>query len=96
MESIINNHNLKTLNNTAEIVECCNCRNRNNCSLDGKCLTLNIIYKAQITPNQSNYKEKIYKGITETDSKADLTATQNDSTPNTMKTTWNYLKNIGQ
>ena len=59
MKSVINYHNMNVLNNTAEIEESCNCRNRNNCPLDGKCLTPNIIYEAQIMSNQPNYKQKV-------------------------------------
>ena len=58
IKSVINNHNMKVLNNTAETEKSCNCRNKNNCPLDGKCLTPNIIYEAQITLNQLNYKQK--------------------------------------
>ena len=47
------------LNNTALIEESYNCRNKNNCPLDGKCLTPNIVYEAEITLNQLNYKQKI-------------------------------------
>ena len=54
MKSVINYHNMNFLNNTAEIEEGCNCRNRNNCPLDRKCLTPNIIYEAQIMSNQHN------------------------------------------
>ena len=60
---------MKVLNNTAEIKEGCNCRNRNNCPVDGKCLTPNIIYEAQITSNKPNYKHKVYIGTAETDFK---------------------------
>ena len=60
---------MKVLINTAEMEESCNCRKKNNCALDGKCLTPNIIYKAQITSNQLNYKQKIYIGTVETDFK---------------------------
>ena len=69
IKSVINNHNMKVLNNTAETEESCNCRNKNNCPLDGKCLTSNIIYEAQITSNQRNYKQKVYIGTAETDFK---------------------------
>ena len=58
MNSIIKNHKMKVLNNTAEIEEGCNCRNRNNCPLNGKCLTSSIICEAQITSNQPNYQQK--------------------------------------
>ena len=60
---------MKVLNNTAEIEENCNCRKKNNCSLDWKNLAPNIIYEAQITSNQLNCKQKIYIGTTETDFK---------------------------
>ena len=53
---------MKVLNNTTEIEESCNCRNKNSCPLDGKCLT-------QITSNQLNYKQKIYIVTAETDFK---------------------------
>ena len=46
----------------------CNCRNKNNCLLYGKCLTPNI-YEAQITWNQLNFKQKIYIAAAETDLK---------------------------
>ena len=58
---------MKVLNNTAEIEESCNCRNKNNFPLDGKCLTPNIIYETQITSNQLTYKQKFYIGTAETD-----------------------------
>ena len=69
MKSVINYHNMNVLNNTAEIEEGCNCRNRNKCPLDGKCLTPNIIYEAQIMSNHPNYKQKVYIGTAETDFK---------------------------
>ena len=68
IKSIINNHNMKVLNNTIEVQESCNCRNKINCPLDGKCLNPNI-YEAQITSNQLNYKQKIYIGTAKTDFK---------------------------
>ena len=69
MKSVINCHNMNVLNNTAEIEEGCNCRNRNNCPPDGKCLAPNIIYEAQIMSNQPKYKQKVYIRTAETDFK---------------------------
>ena len=66
IKSVINTYNMKVLNNTTEITESCNCRNKNNCPLDGKFLTSHIIYEAQITSNQLNYKQKFYIGTTKT------------------------------
>ena len=69
MKSILNNHNMKVLKNTTEIEESCDCRDKNNCPLDGRCLTPNINYKAQIMLDQLNYKQKIYIGTAKTDFK---------------------------
>ena len=69
IKSVINNHNMEVFNNIAEIDQSCNCRNKNNCPLDGKCLIPNIIYETQITWNQLNYKQNIYIGIAEADFK---------------------------
>ena len=69
IKSVINNHNMNVLNKSAEIEEGYNWRNKNNCPVDGKCLTTNIIYEAQITSNQLNYKQKNYIGAAETDFK---------------------------
>lgn len=65
-KSIINNHSMKFLNNTARLR---NCRNKNNSPLDGKCLTSNIIYEAQITSNKLSYKENFFKETAKTDFK---------------------------
>ena len=40
----------------------CNCRNKNTCPLDGKCLTDNIIYQASVT--SQNGVEETYTGLT--------------------------------
>ena len=34
IKSVKNNHNMKVLNNTTDIEDSCNCRNKNNCPLD--------------------------------------------------------------
>ena len=59
---LLNNHNMKVLNYTAEIKEICNYRKKNNCPLDRKRLTPNIIYEAKITSNLPNYKEHFTLG----------------------------------
>ena len=40
----------------------CNCRNKDQCPLDNKCLTSSIIYNAQVTTNSAT---KNYIGLTE-------------------------------
>ena len=86
---------MKLLNNTAEIDESYNCRSKNNCPLDGKCLTQNIIYESQITSNQLSYKQKIYTGTAETGFKQKFD-NHTKSFNLAMKTTQNYLKKAGQ
>ena len=64
MKSIINKHNKKVTNadtNTDNQVQC-NCRNKDQCPLDNKCLTSNVIYNAQVTTNNAT---KNYIGLTE-------------------------------
>ena len=96
IKSVINNHNMKVLNDTAEIEEGCNCRNRNNCPLDGKCLTQTSFTKHRSRqtspPISKKFTQEPLKQILNTG----LTTTLNHSTLNTMRTTQNYLKNNGQ
>ena len=60
MANIIKNHNRKILNECEmrDNRRTCNCRNKNLCPLDGKCLTNNVIYKVTVTTasrTTSNY-----------------------------------------
>ena len=40
----------------------CNCRDKNNCPLDNKCLTLQIVYQADVT-NDTGDTYKYYLGL---------------------------------
>ena len=44
----------------------CNCINKSKCPLNDKCLSDNVLYKANITSTSENYRNKIYDGISET------------------------------
>ena len=67
VKSIINKHNKTVLDPpTSNSERTYNWINSETCSLQQKCLTNNIMYKATITSNQDNYHHKIYYGITET------------------------------
>ena len=64
MSAIISSHNksiLKSSNNTFG----CNCRDKGNFPLDNKCLTPQIIYKANVLNTQIN-DVKWYVGLAET------------------------------
>ena len=64
--SIIRSHNAKILSTTKTPTtppRTCNCRQRLNCPLDGKCLTECIVYKA--TVSAPNRLTRVYYGLTE-------------------------------
>ena len=64
MTGIIRQHNAKVLNATKTPNEArlCNCRNKQSCPLDGKCLSSSIVYRAEVT---SDNNTKIYYGASE-------------------------------
>ena len=61
MASIISAHNKKILQPKNEEFGC-NCRESNECPLDRKCLTPQIVYQADVT-NTTNVEKKHYLGI---------------------------------
>ena len=65
INSIIKSHNKEVLTENKAPTRKCNCINKNNCPLDNKCLTTNLIYQAKITSNIPNYQHKIYYGTSE-------------------------------
>ena len=73
MSKIINAHNSKIANReyTENHQILCNCRNRNDCPLDGKCLSSKIVYSAEVTTETSPPipPGKIYLGICDTEFK---------------------------
>ena len=70
MASIISGHNAKILNSNTEVNNGgkeCNCRKRDECPLNGACLTESIIYKAFVSAK--NLPTKYYYEVTEGDFK---------------------------
>ena len=64
-KSTISNHNRRVLNNNVTTIneKTCNCRAKSRCPLDGRCLTASVVYKAEITPTDTQ-ESKVYFGIT--------------------------------
>ena len=62
MSSVIKQHNCKKLSTTENIDWLCNCRNKENCPLDGKCLQTCIVYKADVITNKDSH---IYYGASD-------------------------------
>ena len=67
MGAIISQHNAKVLSTPSKKeTKPCNCRVKANCPLSGNCLSSCIVYKAQVTTNQSTFT---YYGASEGDFK---------------------------
>ena len=65
IKSIINSHNRKlTMDDKDRTIEGCNCRNKQACPLEGKCLTTNLVYKAEVRLENSTKEPKLYIGST--------------------------------
>ena len=62
-KQVIDNHNKRTRTNKT-----CNCRQKNNCPLNGNCLQSSVVYQAIVTRNDNNTTET-YIRLTETDFK---------------------------
>ena len=62
--SIVSSHNKSVLRPTIQD-HGCNCRQKNDCPMQNKCLTQNIVYEATVTNNVDTV-EKIYFGLCET------------------------------
>ena len=69
MKSIISGHNKNVLEEKRELERTCNCRNPEQCPLNGHCLTPETLYQATVTSNLPRYKDRLYKGITERETK---------------------------
>ena len=77
-KQIIDNHNKRILhssyspytkdNKDSTTNKTCNCRQKNNCPLNGNCLRPSVVYQATVTRNDNNTSET-YIGLTETDFK---------------------------
>ena len=64
MDSIISVHNCNILNPKQKSFGC-NCRKKDSCPLNDKCLTPKVIYRADVS-NEDNNDQKFYFGLAET------------------------------
>ena len=62
--AIISSHNKWILKPKIENYGC-NCRERDSCSMENRCLTPQIVYRADVSNNKDN-ETKFYYGLTET------------------------------
>ena len=65
VSAAIKGHNMKTMDEKPALIRGkCNCRDKDNCPLDGECLTENVLYETEISCDLPNYTPKVYRGIT--------------------------------
>ena len=65
MKSILEAHNRKLVDNIQPIDSAaCNCRNKDECPLNGQCLVKNVIYKATVSTPTDADSSKVYIGST--------------------------------
>ncbi len=74
IKSTIDSHNTRKANTNEETIKECNCRNKDQCPLDGKCREKGIVYQATVTTNniEGISKKETYVGLTETEFKTRL------------------------
>ena len=66
--NIIKSHNKKLINSNNHHAQPCNCRKEEDCPLEGKCRTENIIYKCVVV-STPGHPDKVYLGTAEGDFK---------------------------
>ena len=71
MEKLVKKHNNNLMRKNDTNKQNCNCRVNNSCPLDGKCLSSNIVYSADILIGNNQHGDK-YFGICETEFKTRL------------------------
>ena len=64
MNSIISAYNL-SIRNPLKTNDGCNCRHNTNCPLQNQCLTLNVVYQADVSNNLDN-ENRVYLALSET------------------------------
>ena len=64
MNSIISAYNL-SIRNPLKTNDGCNCRHNTNCPLQTQCLTLNVVYQADVSNNLDN-ENRVYLAVSQT------------------------------
>ena len=62
VSQIIKQHNRNVSNKKENQTNPCNCRNKNECPLNGNCKVQNVIYKCTVSATQT-FKQRVYLGI---------------------------------
>ena len=90
VSQIIKQHNKNVSNKNEKQTNPCNCRNQNECPLNGNCKIQNVIYKCTVSATQT-FKQQVYLRITEGNWKQQLhIITDNLSKTKSIRTTQHY------
>ena len=93
----INNHNKNILRKKPLInTSTCNCRNKEDCPLNGQCQIGEEVYSGTLSIKQPNYKEKYILQLPKNISKDAYTTTIYLLEMNFVKMTQNFLRNSGK
>ena len=94
MEKLVKKHNNNILRKNDTNKRTCDCRANNNCPLDGKCLSSNIVYSAEVLIG-NNQKGGKYFGSCETEFKTRLGNHKNLLKNRQKQKTLNFLNIYG-
>ena len=98
VKSNISSHNHRVLKkaNASTNAKLCNCRDKNECPLGGKCLTSSVVYQAAITTKDTAHQTKNYIGVTAGPFKKDsTTTTRNRLTTTATEKKLNFQNTLG-
>ena len=95
LKKFISSHNAKILNKSQEDLPC-NCTNKEECPLEGKCRAKNIIYQAEVKSEQVPPTVETYVGLTATEFKLrysnHMTSIRHNKTSTTLSSHIKKLK----
>ena len=68
VSQIIKKHNKRVTKINERPITPCNCRDKNNCPMNGNCRVENVVYKCVVSATEKS-KEHVYIGVAEGDCK---------------------------
>ena len=63
VSQIIKLHDRNVFHKKAKQTNPCNCRNKNECPLNGNCKVQSVIYKCRVSARPQTFKQRVYLGI---------------------------------
>ena len=63
---IIKKHNQRISSRKGKPIPSCNCKNKEECPMNGKCHVQNVVYKCTVSAT-TNFPKRVYLGVAEGD-----------------------------